>query len=104
MKQGSAHLIPSCKPATQFGKGCGCTTDAFSSSTSILIGCIDPRLLCRSGKSPPHEKIIEEIKRTLTANRMRDGVQIRLTLTRGVKITSGLDQRLNQSGPTLIVL
>jgi len=35
---------------------------------------------------------------------MRDGVHIRLTLTRGVKITSGMDPRLNQSGATLIVL
>src|SRR5256886_10101227 len=35
---------------------------------------------------------------------MRDGVHIRLTLTRGLKITSGMDPRLNQSGPTLIVL
>lgn len=53
---------------------------------------------------PSREKIIDEIKRTLTANNMRDGVHIRLTLTRGVKITSGMDPRLNQSGPTLIVL
>src|ERR1700724_4701855 len=53
---------------------------------------------------PPHEKIIEEIKRTLAANKMRDGVHIRLTLPRGVKITAGMDPRLNQSGPTLIVL
>jgi branched-chain amino acid aminotransferase len=53
---------------------------------------------------PADEKIIDEIKRTLAANRMRDGVHIRLTLTRGVKITSGMDPRLNQSGPTLIVL
>src|SRR5947199_7981896 len=53
---------------------------------------------------PPHEKIIDEIKRTLAANKMRDGAHIRLTLTRGVKITSGMDPRLNQSGPTLIVL
>ena len=53
---------------------------------------------------PPREKIIEEIKRTLAANKMRDGVHIRLTLTRGLKITSGMDPRLNQSGPTLIVL
>ncbi|MBX6326336.1 MAG: aminotransferase class IV [Chthoniobacterales bacterium] len=53
---------------------------------------------------PPREKIVEEIKRTLAANKMRDGVHIRLTLTRGVKITSGMDPRLNQSGPTLIVL
>jgi len=53
---------------------------------------------------PPNEKIVEEIRRTLAANRMRDGVHIRLTLTRGVKLTSGMDPRLNQSGPTLIVL
>jgi branched-chain amino acid aminotransferase len=53
---------------------------------------------------PPNEKLIEEIRRTLVANRMRDGVHIRLTLSRGVKITSGMDPRLNQSGPTLIVL
>jgi branched-chain amino acid aminotransferase len=53
---------------------------------------------------PADEKIIDEIRRTLAANQMRDGVYIRLTLTRGVKITSGMDPRLNQSGPTLIVL
>ena len=53
---------------------------------------------------PPDEKIIDEIKRTLGANKMRDSVHIRLTLTRGVKITSGMDPRLNQSEPTLIVL
>ena len=53
---------------------------------------------------PARAKIIDEVKRTLTANKMRDGVHIRLTLTRGVKITSGMDPRLNQSGPTLIIL
>ena len=53
---------------------------------------------------PPREKIIEEMKRTFAANKMRDGVHIRLTLTRGVKVTSGMDPRLNQAGPTLIVL
>ncbi|HXV41028.1 MAG TPA: aminotransferase class IV [Steroidobacteraceae bacterium] len=55
-------------------------------------------------KIPPDESIVKELRRTLEANRMRDGVHIRLTLTRGVKITSGMDPRLNQSGPTLIVL
>lgn len=53
---------------------------------------------------PSHEEITTEIMRTLAANGMRDEVHIRLTLTRGVKITSGMDPRLNQSGPTLIVL
>lgn len=53
---------------------------------------------------PADDKMVEEIKRTLAANGMRDGVHIRLTLTRGLKTTSGMDPRLNQSGPTLIVL
>jgi branched-chain amino acid aminotransferase len=53
---------------------------------------------------PSREAIVGEIRRTLEANRMHDAVHIRLTLTRGVKITSGMDPRLNQSGPTLIVL
>src|SRR4051812_14974842 len=53
---------------------------------------------------PPNDKIVEELRRTLTANRMGDGVHIRLTLTRGLKITSGMDPRLNQAGPTLIIL
>lgn len=53
---------------------------------------------------PTDEEIIREISRTLQANSMSDGVHIRLTLTRGIKITSGMDPRLNQSGPTLIVL
>jgi branched-chain amino acid aminotransferase len=53
---------------------------------------------------PADEKIIDAIKRTLAANKMRDGVHIRLTLTRGAKVTSGMDPRLNQAGPTLIVL
>ena len=66
--------------------------------------------LIRSAKAlafaqiPTREAIIEEIRRTLAANRMFDGVHIRLTLTRGVKVTSGMDPRLNTQGPTLIVL
>ena len=53
---------------------------------------------------PSDEEITEQIRRTLAANGMTDGVHVRLTLTRGVKVTSGMDPRLNQSGPTLIVL
>src|SRR5258707_8052564 len=53
---------------------------------------------------PSHDQIKEQISRTLAANQMTDGVHIRLTLTRGVKITSGMDPRLNQAEPTLIVL
>ncbi len=53
---------------------------------------------------PSDGEITEQIRRTLAANGMRDGVHIRLTLSRGVKLTSGMDPRLNQAGPTLIVL
>jgi len=53
---------------------------------------------------PSNEEFITAITKTLAANNMKDGVHIRLTLTRGKKITSGMDPRLNQSGNTLIVL
>ncbi len=53
---------------------------------------------------PSREAIIDDLRRTLAANGMRDGVHIRLTLTRGVKYTSGMDPRLNTLGPTLIVV
>src|SRR5215470_6432882 len=56
------------------------------------------------GPVPSDEQITGQISATLRANAMTDNVHIRLTLTRGVKITSGMDPRLNQSGPTLIVL
>ncbi|MGD2114441.1 MAG: branched-chain-amino-acid transaminase [Acidobacteriota bacterium] len=53
---------------------------------------------------PSRDEVTEAIFRTLEANGMRDGVHIRLTLTRGRKVTSGMDPRLNRYGPTLIVL
>ncbi|AGZ44196.1 aminotransferase class IV [Actinoplanes friuliensis] len=53
---------------------------------------------------PTDDEIIAAVVATLQANNMVDGVHIRLTLTRGVKVTSGMDPRLNQAGPTLIVL
>ncbi|MDV7393350.1 aminotransferase class IV, partial [Arthrospira platensis SPKY1] len=46
---------------------------------------------------PDRAFVKEAIFQTLRANDMRDGVHIRLTLTRGEKITSGMDPRLNQS-------
>ena len=53
---------------------------------------------------PTREKIKAAIFETLIANGMQDGAHIRLTLTRGEKITSGMDPRLNQYGSCLIVL
>ncbi len=53
---------------------------------------------------PSREEVKKALFETLEANGMRDGVHIRLTLTRGKKTTSGMDPRLNVYGPTLIVL
>jgi branched-chain amino acid aminotransferase group I len=53
---------------------------------------------------PSRDDVQSALFATLRANGMRDGAHVRLTLTRGTKITSGMDPRLNQSGPCLIVL
>lgn len=53
---------------------------------------------------PSKEEIKKAISETLKANEMYDETHIRLTLTRGEKITSGMDPRLNQKGSCLIVL
>ena len=53
---------------------------------------------------PGREAVAGAVFATLRANGMRDGAHIRLTLTRGEKITSGMDPRLNQQGCSLIVL
>lgn len=53
---------------------------------------------------PTKEYIKDAIKQTLHANNMHTDTHIRLTLTRGEKITSGMDPRLNQKDSCLIVL
>jgi len=53
---------------------------------------------------PSKEFIRDAIYETLKANGMKDQCHIRLTLTRGEKITSGMDPGLNQNGSCLIVL
>lgn len=76
------------------------------------IVCLDKHLtrLQESAKTlafvdiPSKEEIKKAIKMTLDANGMNDQTHIRLTLTRGEKITSGMDPRLNQMGSCLIVL
>jgi len=76
------------------------------------VVCLDKHLtrLQQSAKTlaftdiPSKAEIKKAIKRTLDANAMDDNTHIRLTLSRGEKITSGMDPRLNQSGSCLIVL
>ncbi len=53
---------------------------------------------------PDAATIKSAIFQTLETNGMREETHIRLTLSRGEKITSGMDPRLNQKGCTLIVL
>jgi branched-chain amino acid aminotransferase group I len=53
---------------------------------------------------PSSDDIRKAIFLTLEANGMWDETHIRLTLTRGEKITSGMNPKLNQLGCTLIVL
>ena len=53
---------------------------------------------------PTSDEVRAAIFETLEANGMRDNAHIRLTLTRGEKVTSGMNPRFNQSGCTLIVL
>ncbi len=53
---------------------------------------------------PSEEEIRKALRETLSANGMTHDTHVRVTLTRGKKITSGMDPRLNQSGPTLIIL
>ncbi len=53
---------------------------------------------------PGRDEVRNAIFDTLKANGMEDGVHIRLTLTRGVKSTSGMNPKLNTFGCTLIVL
>lgn len=53
---------------------------------------------------PEREAIRQALFETLAANGMRDEAHVRLTLTRGEKVTSGMSPKWNQSGSTLIVL
>jgi branched-chain amino acid aminotransferase len=53
---------------------------------------------------PTSDQVREAIFSTLEANGMTDDAHIRLTLTRGEKITSGMNPKLNQNGCSLIVL
>ena len=53
---------------------------------------------------PSVENVKKAVFKTLEANGMKDETHIRLTLTRGKKITSGMNPKLNQFGCTLIVL
>ena len=53
---------------------------------------------------PSREEVKAAVVGTLTANGMYDSAHVRLTLTRGRKVTSGMSPSFNRAGCTLIVL
>ena len=53
---------------------------------------------------PTRNFVKDAIRQTLKANGMSHDAHIRLTLSRGEKVTSGMDPRLNQKGSCLIIL
>lgn len=76
------------------------------------IFCLDAHIerLHHSAKAmafadiPTNAFVTDAIMQTLQANGQTDETHIRLTLSRGLKITSGMDPRLNQFGSTLIIV
>lgn len=53
---------------------------------------------------PADEVLVRELRRTLEANRMRTDVHVRLTVSRGLKYTSGLDPRVNLGTCSFFIL
>ncbi len=53
---------------------------------------------------PSADFIKKALRETLAANDMQDDVHMRLTLTRGKKVTSGMNPKWNQYGCTLIII
>jgi len=53
---------------------------------------------------PDDAVLVRELGRTLAANQMRDGVHVRLTVSRGLKYTSGLDPRVNLGRCSFFIL
>ncbi len=60
--------------------------------------------LLRYESLPSDDLLIEQLIRTLNANKMTDGVHVRLTVSRGIKYTSGLDPRINTRGCSYFIL
>lgn len=53
---------------------------------------------------PDRSEVVAALREVLIANGMTDGVHMRLTISRGIKYTSGLDPRINTRGCSLIIL
>ena len=72
--------------------------------TDHLERLLDSARALRFEPPPNLDEVRRALFATLEANGMRDGAHVRLTLTRGAKLTSGMSPRFNRKGPCLIVL
>ena len=69
-----------------------------------LARLLDSARALRFEPLPDLDEVRRALFATLEANGMRDGAHVRLTLTRGPKLTSGMSPRFNRKGTCLIVL
>ena len=53
---------------------------------------------------PSDDELANQVRRTLAENDMSDSVHVRLTVSRGIKYTSGLDPRINTAGCSFFIL
>ena len=69
-----------------------------------LTRLLDSARALRFEPLPDLDEVRRALFATLEANGMRDGAHVRLTLTRGPRLTSGMSPRFNRKGTCLIVL
>ncbi len=69
-----------------------------------LARLLDSARALRFEPLPDLDEVRRALFATLEANGMRHGAHVRLTLTRGPKLTSGMSPRFNRKGTCLIVL
>lgn len=50
------------------------------------------------------QELVDNIRKTLDANQMQDGVHVRVMVTRGIKKTPSQDPRLTVTGPNVVII
>ena len=104
MKPKCLSLTVLCREETQSGRVFAYIRKDFFILIATLIECFESAKALAFEHVPTREFIKDAIKQTLEANEQEENTLLRLTLSRGEKITSGMDPRLNQKGSCLIVL
>ncbi|XP_057497098.1 branched-chain-amino-acid aminotransferase-like protein 1 isoform X2 [Actinidia eriantha] len=98
-------LIQLFKVVIRCGRDFEFTMGRYLSSRSIWIGWLfDSAKALAFNNIPTREEVKEAIFKIIIMNGMFDNAHIRLSLTRGKKVTSGMNPAFNLYGCTLIVL